>query len=85
MAYLEFFPDSLTMLREELLRNHQDLLEKMDMQAGLEKSLGQLAEELNIGCDGVYDLDDICKVLLVALKHRTKPVLDLSGITGVKS
>lgn len=73
MAYLHFFPESLTALREELMQNHIDLLAKIDMTAGLERSLGEIGALLDppVMFDGNYALDKVCEQLLVELKKRS--------------
>ncbi len=76
--HLHFFPESLTALREELTRNHPDILAKIDMTGNLEKSLGEIGALLDppVHFDGNYALEKVCEQLLFELKKRSS--LDLT-------
>lgn len=79
MADLVYFPYEYQLLVRELMTNHLDLAEKIKDQL-LEESLGTLAAEFNILCDGTYDLKDICTVLLLELKKRNTSLILLPTV-----
>lgn len=66
-------PLSLQVLREELLLpQHRDIYNAAAKEKTFETALGQIAAMLDIGLDGEYDPDDICSLLITALRHRSR-------------
>ena len=69
---IKYLPTNLLKLREVLLRQHLDIVNKIDLNADLPTTLGEIANELGIAVDGMYDVDDFCEMLLWELENKTR-------------
>lgn len=69
MAYREYFPESMIELQKEL--RNWPLISKEAMDANLDTvgTLGVIAARLGILLDGVYDIPDLCAMLLKKLRE----------------
>ena len=80
-------PTSLIQLREEL-QHHTDICEYAAKGTTFEECLGKIALQLDIALDGIYDMDPLCEVLLIALKNRRlhgrSPHLRAPGLVDVE-
>lgn len=69
---IKHLPESLIALRKELtLPVHKDIAKKaMNEGRNFEECLGIIATELGIILDGMYDVPELCDVLVTALQKR---------------
>jgi|SRR3972149_1219737 len=66
--YHIMLPDAILALQQEL-KQHPELLAKLEGM-DLESSLGAIAADLGILLDGVYDLPDLCNMLVGKLRQK---------------
>jgi len=69
MNSLQFVPESLIKLREELA-HHKDIVFEAAKAVSFEEAIGTIAAKLNIVLDGDYDPDDLFSMLARALRNR---------------
>ena len=65
-------PPNLLELRRIIMRDHQDILEVLTPDANIDVTLAEIATELGIAVDGVYEVNDLCEMLLWELDNRTR-------------
>lgn len=71
--YHEMFPEEVLALQQEL-KNHPDILKKLEGQS-LEESLAIIGADLGILLDGMYDIPDLCRLLIKKLKERDSIIM----------
>jgi hypothetical protein len=80
-------PDTLVTLREELAY-HPDVIEFAQKGETFEECLGRIALKVDIALDGEYDCEDLCGVLVTALRNRRfhpqNPHLRVPGLEDVE-
>lgn len=77
-------PPEMIELRNELY-NHQDVYQEAVKGNSFEESLGKIATKLNIALDGLYDVPDLCKLLLGALRNRNVDRALVPNIPGLQT
>lgn len=77
-------PEELIELRKELL-NHPDILAASQAAKTFEDALGIVAMKLNIALDGLYDVQDLCSMLLGALRNRNVDRALVPNIPGLQT
>ncbi len=80
-------PSSLVALRQELAF-HSDITDYAQHGADFGEVLGRIALKLDIALDGDYNAEDLCGVLVEALRHRRffpdSPHLRAKGLVDVE-
>lgn len=71
---LVYFPESMQLLQQELIKHHQDLILKIAdvYPCTMENQLAKLGIELDIVLDGDYDPGKLCEILLKRLLERRR-------------
>lgn len=71
---LIFFPQSISLLQQEIMEHHQDLVLKLAdvYPMTMENQLAKLGAELDIILDGDYNIGELCEMLLNQLRRRRK-------------
>lgn len=85
----KILPPSLIALRNELQKpENKDIYDYANEATTFEGSLANIAEKLDILLDGIYDVPDLCDVLLSAMRRRglygTQPHLRDSRLMNVE-
>lgn len=86
MAYHEYYPEVMIELQKEL-RDYWPMISKEAMESNqdLPGQLGVIAARLGILLDGVYDIPDLCDMLLKKLRElRTTSIYLPNSEVGQK-
>lgn len=81
---IKMLPEELIELRKELL-NHPDIANAAMKGTTFEDCLAEIATKLNIALDGLYDVPDLCKLLLDALRNRNVDRALVPNVPGLQT
>lgn len=81
---IKFLPPELVELRKEIIK-HSDILAVVQNAKTFEDGLGGIAAKLNIALDGLYDVPDLCRLLIDALHNRNVDRALAPNIAGLQS
>jgi hypothetical protein len=73
--YLEYFPEELLALQEEL-KQHPEILGKLEGCASEAEAFGRIGAELGIVLDGIYNPLELAGKLTTELQARRRMILE---------